>query len=156
MNVCIVICSIAIFFNTKKAAIFFHFFNGLAGIYSSNIFFLYFIYKVNYLKTIGMLEIVLYVLLYFLLVLITNYYILKSNFTKYPQSSFKFTPFILLIIIIARIIYAFIINITKIDGLATSSFVLSIAFGCMIHSFEEALMVVIYAIFVISALVYYE
>jgi hypothetical protein len=143
-NAIFILLSVPVLLKPGKLLSLFHIYLGLLGIYSSTILFGCFIIRINALKQMGIFENILFVLLFILLVYIENYYILRTNFTKYPKSNFRFTPYVILLTILFRILYGFVINATKIDGATVGIFFLSIVFGCMIHSFYRSYLIIKY------------
>lgn len=138
----LIIISILILIRPNTFFALFHLFMGFTSIYASLIFFIG--YSIEAKPLLGIINIAFSTVIYFVAVFIINFSIVRMNFSKYPKSSNKISPILMLAPIIGMIVYNLVENSFKINGMVIASYLLAIAMGIPIHSLYRGYLILKY------------
>jgi|GEM_PF-3227999 len=143
-DVILIIVSIPILIKPKVFLGLFHLLVGVTSVFVSILLFLSFVIEANLIQKLNIVNLGFSIIIYLIALFTENFLIVRANFLKYPKSSNKMTPILVLAPIIGMIGYNLVENTFKINGMAICEFLLSIAIGIPIHSLYRGYIILKY------------
>lgn len=140
----LVIISILVLIRPKIFFAVFHLFLGATFVYTSIMCFIAFWIEACLVLNMSSINILFLLIIYLVAVFIINFTIVRMNFSKYPKSSNKISPILVLAPIIGMIAYNLVGNTFKINGMAIAMYLLAIAMGLSIHSLYRGYLILKY------------
>lgn len=144
VDVILFLVSIPILVKPKVFFGLFHLLMGVTSCYVSILVFLSFVIEVNLIHKLEIVNLGFAIVIYLIAVFTENFLIVRANFQKYPKSTNKMTPLLLVAPIIGMIVYNLVADTIRINGMAIAAYLLAIGLGVPIHSLYRGYIIIKY------------